>query len=67
MCLWLGATVEDAAPPLAAGGPWTVMLGGAPPLEAAAVVLATGGGDRARCRHGCSEMRVTLRYQWVSA
>ena len=41
--LWLEATVEDAALPLAAGGPWTVMIGGAPPLEAAAVVLATGG------------------------
>lgn len=41
--LWLGATVDDLAPPLSPGGAWTVMIGGAPPLKAAAVVLATGG------------------------
>ena len=41
--VWLGATAEDATPPTAAGGPWTVAIAGAPPLEAAAVVLATGG------------------------
>ena len=41
--LWFGATVADVAQPVAAGAPWAVTIEGAPPLEAAAVVLATGG------------------------
>ena len=42
--VWMGATVEDAAPPSGGGGAaWTVALAGAPPVAAAAVVLATGG------------------------
>ena len=41
--VWLGATVADVKPPAAARAPWTVALAGAPPVEAAAVVLATGG------------------------
>ena len=40
--IWFGATVGDVAPS-ADGAPWTVAIRDAPPLAAAAVVLATGG------------------------
>jgi predicted Rossmann fold flavoprotein len=41
--VWVDATVRDAVPPAAAGDPWRVEIENAPTLEAAAVVLATGG------------------------
>ena len=41
--VWVDATVTGLAPPAAPDGVWTVDLRGAPPLGAAAVVLATGG------------------------
>jgi predicted Rossmann fold flavoprotein len=41
--VWTEATVLDALPPESPGRPWRVVMAGAPPLEAASVVLATGG------------------------
>jgi predicted Rossmann fold flavoprotein len=41
--VWLDAVVRDAEAPSSAGGAWRVAIENAPPLEAAAVVLATGG------------------------
>ncbi|MBW3536004.1 MAG: aminoacetone oxidase family FAD-binding enzyme [Gemmatimonadetes bacterium] len=41
--LWMGTSVTGLVPPADDAGPWTVELAGAPPLEAAAVVIATGG------------------------
>ena len=40
---WMGARVEDVCPASDSTGIWTLSLSGAPPLEASAVVLATGG------------------------
>jgi predicted Rossmann fold flavoprotein len=40
---WMDALVTDIVAPAKAGGPWSVMLEGAPTLEASAVVMATGG------------------------
>jgi predicted Rossmann fold flavoprotein len=40
---WMDAVVRDLGAPLTPGGPWRVEIANAPPLEAAAVVLATGG------------------------
>ena len=41
--VWTDAVVEDVSPQAAPGGAWSVSVAGAPPLAAAAVVLATGG------------------------
>lgn len=41
--LWMGTTVTGLVPPAGDADPWIVELAGAPPLEAAAVVIATGG------------------------
>jgi predicted Rossmann fold flavoprotein len=41
--VWFDAVVTGVAPPAVPDGAWTVDLRGAPPLGAAAVVLATGG------------------------
>ena len=41
--VWFDAVVTGLVPPAATGGAWTVELRGAPPVAAAAVVLATGG------------------------
>ncbi len=41
--LVFGTRVTDVRPPSRAPGPWHVLLSDGPPLEASAVVLATGG------------------------
>jgi predicted Rossmann fold flavoprotein len=41
--VWMDARVVDVRPPSDPGAPWTVQIENAPPLEAGAVVLATGG------------------------
>jgi predicted Rossmann fold flavoprotein len=40
---WFDALVTDIKPPTDLGSRWSVVLDGAPPLEASAVVIATGG------------------------
>lgn len=40
---WTDARLTGLGPPMASGGPWTVELHRSEPLQASAVVLATGG------------------------